>query len=91
MLTTKRWRIHGRVQGVWYRQSTSEKAREYKLGGWVRNCADGSVELQVCGADSDIVMMEQWCRRGPTLAHVTQIEELAPEANCIPGMFEILK
>ena len=65
---------HGRVQGVFFRASTMEKAREYGLTGWVRNNPDGTVEAVFEGDEEAIEKMLQWCREGPPLAHVTKLD-----------------
>lgn len=64
------FRVHGRVQGVFYRASTQDKARRLGLTGWVRNCEDGEVELVACGAASQIEALEQWLWQGPPGARV---------------------
>ena len=65
--------ISGRVQGVWYRDSTRKHADELGLTGWVRNCESGEVEVVVEGADATIDKLISWCRTGPTLARVTDV------------------
>ena len=68
--------ITGKVQGVFYRHSTRQKARELGLTGWVRNLADGSVEAEASGAKSVIEDLISWCRQGPANA---QVENVAVE------------
>lgn len=65
--------VSGKVQGVWFRRATLEKALEFKLTGWVRNIADGSVEIHVEGEERDILLLVDWCRSGPDLARVSQV------------------
>lgn len=65
--------ISGRVQGVWYRDSTKQQADNLRLTGWVRNCESGQVEVVVEGADSAIDELIAWCRTGPSMARVTDI------------------
>lgn len=67
-------RIHGRVQGVFYRQSTMEAARRLGLTGWVRNLADGSVEAVVEGPAETVRDLFAWCRQGPPAADVTSVD-----------------
>ena len=57
--------VSGRVQGVFFRASTRDKARSLGLTGWVRNLADGRVEGLFEGGESDLVQMLEWCRTGP--------------------------
>ena len=67
--------ISGRVQGVWYRQSTKEAAdRIGGLTGWVRNLPDGRVEAVAEGSEASIERLIAWCREGPRLASVSDIE-----------------
>ncbi len=65
---------HGRVQGVFFRASTVERAVELGLTGWVRNNPDGTVEAVFEGEDVQIEKMLEWCKEGPPLAHVTRLD-----------------
>ena len=80
MQRTVRLRIHGCVQGVWYRGWTVEQARDFGLVGWVRNRRDGSVEAVVCGPIHAVDDMILACRDGPPAARVdtVEVEEVAP-------------
>jgi acylphosphatase len=62
--------ITGRVQGVFYRHSTKQKAEALGLGGWVRNLPDGSVEIEAEGPKDKIGSLIAWCRHGPPNAVV---------------------
>ena len=66
--------IHGRVQGVFFRASTQEKAIELGLTGWVRNIADGKVELLAEGEKEKLEKLIDWCRIGPKHAQVMDVE-----------------
>ncbi len=66
--------ISGRVQGVWYRGSTEQQANYLGLTGWVRNCKSGQVEVMVEGADAAIDKLISWCRTGPSMARVTDVQ-----------------
>ena len=72
-------KVTGKVQGVFYRQSTKEKADELGLTGWVRNQPDGSVEIEVAGPSDKVEQLVTWCRKGPERAVVQEvkIEELS--------------
>lgn len=74
-MTTRRLRIHGRVQGVFYRNWAVQTARSLGLGGWVRNCMDGTVEALVAGNEEDIRRFIQRAHDGPPAARVTRIEQ----------------
>jgi acylphosphatase len=66
--------IRGRVQGVFFRAETRDRARSLGLSGWVRNAPDGSVEAVFEGEREQIESILDWCRRGPGLAEVDDIE-----------------
>ncbi len=66
--------ISGRVQGVWFRGTTREKARERGLRGWVRNRPDGKVEAVFEGPRDQVRQMVSWCHRGPRMALVDSVE-----------------
>jgi acylphosphatase len=69
-----RARVRGLVQGVFYRASTADRAAELGVAGWVRNCSDGSVELEAEGPREQVDQLVAWCRRGPPGARVTGVE-----------------
>jgi len=71
---TVRVDVQGRVQGVWYRATAQDEARRLGLDGWVRNRADGGVQLLLQGAASAVDAMLAWCRVGPPAAEVTQVD-----------------
>jgi acylphosphatase len=75
--------VTGRVQGVCYRASTVDEARDRGLTGWVRNLADGSVELEAQGDDGEVTALLAWCAHGPPAARVTgvAVDERAPIAD----------
>ena len=66
--------VAGRVQGVFFRASTLEKATEFKIKGTVRNNRDGSVSINAEGEEEALRQFVEWCKVGPRLAHVTQCE-----------------
>ncbi len=70
---TKLLRLHGRVQGVYYRESMYRKAAELGVTGWVRNRRDGTVEAMVQGSVEAVQCMLAWARIGPTMAMVTDM------------------
>ncbi|MEO1767868.1 acylphosphatase [Thiobacter aerophilum] len=94
---TRRLRIHGRVQGVFFRESMRQQALALGVTGWVRNCSDGSVEAVVHGTATAVAQLIAWARRGPELAQVEGMEVEAadgvfddfrrlPSADCHPAM-----
>jgi acylphosphatase len=79
-------RIHGRVQGVWYRASTERQGRALGLSGWVRNRPDGSVEALAEGPRDVVERLVAWCHDGPPAAHVTAVDVTWSEARGdLPG------
>ncbi len=73
-MITRNLRIHGRVQGVWYRAWTIEEASALGLSGWVRNRADGTVEACVHGPPEQVEALIQACHKGPPSAQATKID-----------------
>lgn len=66
--------VHGRVQGVFYRQSTMEMARDIGLTGRVRNCPDGTVAAIFEGDSDQVKAAVEWCEHGPPAARVDKVE-----------------
>ena len=71
---TARAFISGRVQGVCFRAYAAEEARRLGLNGWIRNLADGRVEVLAEGPRPDVEAMLSWCRQGSPYAHVENVE-----------------
>lgn len=67
-------RIRGKVQGVFFRESTRQEATRLGLTGWVRNREDGSVEAVAEGEPAALEDFIRWCHRGPQAARVTDVE-----------------
>ena len=66
--------ISGRVQGVWYRASTKQTAEQLGIFGWVRNTKEGNVEAVFEGEENLVNEMINWCKIGPPLAKVENVE-----------------
>jgi acylphosphatase len=73
--------VRGRVQGVYFRASARDRARQLHLQGWVRNCPDGSVEILAEGAKEQLEQLVMWCHGGPPGAVVTDIDVDWQEAS----------
>jgi len=71
---THHLRIHGRVQGVWFRESMRNEAERLNVTGWVRNTPDGAVEAVIQGPADAVEAMIEWARSGPPLARVDRVE-----------------
>lgn len=69
-----RLKIYGRVQGVFFRASTLDKAKELGLSGWVRNNPDGSVEVLAEGLKEGIEKLVEWSHAGPRHAYVNRVD-----------------
>ncbi len=59
-------KIYGRVQGVFFRDSSQRKAKELNLSGWVENVLDGTVQIVAEGEEKDFKELIEWCRHGGT-------------------------
>jgi len=79
----KHLKISGRVQGVGFRYSMSEKAERLGVTGWVRNRRDGTVEAVIDGAPDAVEAVLAWARRGPRGAQVTDVQVAE-----VPASFE---
>ncbi|MGD9580592.1 MAG: acylphosphatase [Vampirovibrionia bacterium] len=66
--------ISGRVQGVGYRYSALHKATSLGLTGWVKNLFDGRVEALIEGEEELVNQMILWCKQGPSMSYVTNVE-----------------
>ena len=80
--------LTGRVQGVFFRVWAQGQARELGVSGWIRNCADGSLEAHLGGEKNCVQRMIERMRRGPSNARVEDmvVEEAASEPR---GRFEV--
>lgn len=81
--------ISGRVQGVSYRVSAWEKARDLALTGWVRNLSDGRVEIVIEGEEHRLDQMRAWAGEGPRFANVSHIDVSEKAATGEFSDFEI--
>jgi acylphosphatase len=74
-LVARHLRIHGRVQGVYFRSATRQTARRHDVAGWVRNDDDGSVEAWLEGAPEAVEAVETWVAAGgPPAAEVVDVD-----------------
>ena len=78
-MISRRLRIHGHVQGVFYRESMRQCAEQLKVTGWIRNRTDGSVEAVIQGDPVALETLTDWARRGPPAARVDRVEVEAAE------------
>ncbi|RAK66193.1 acylphosphatase [Hymenobacter edaphi] len=80
--------IHGRVQGVFFRQSAKQEAERLGLHGYAQNNADATVTIEAEGPAEALAALESWCRHGPPQARVDRVEA---QAGAVQGFtsFEI--
>ncbi|HXZ95652.1 MAG TPA: acylphosphatase [Burkholderiales bacterium] len=88
-IVTKHLRIHGRVQGVFFRDSMRHRAEMLGVTGWVRNCFDMSVEAMVQGAPEALDAIIDWAHRGPESARVERVD--VEDGNGNFTRFEVLR
>ena len=84
----RRVRAHGRVQGVFFRDSVRREARRRGVAGWVRNCWDGSVEAVFEGPPDAVAAMVDFCSAGPGHSEVARLDEESERAEGL-GSFEV--
>jgi acylphosphatase len=73
-LKTAKLKIYGHVQGVFYRHSTKEKARELGIRGYVKNLGDGTVEVVACGREADLDQLIKFCKNNPGSSQVEKVD-----------------
>ena len=82
MSQCRKFRVEGRVQGVWFRESTRQQARRLGITGYAINSPDGSVEVLACGEPEALANLEKWLNQGPPLARVQSVTGIAFEGDC---------
>ena len=80
-----RIRAHGRVQGVFFRDSVRQEAARRGVSGWVRNCADGSVEAVFEGDPDAVDALVEFCRGGPGHSHVESLDVVSEAPESLAG------
>ena len=85
MLKTFSIKVAGKVQGVYYRQSTKEKAQQLGVTGTVQNLRNGDVLIMATGTDDQLVQLVNWCRQGPPRAVVTNIQVEVKDTRSFSG------
>ena len=77
----RRVRAHGRVQGVFFRDSVRREAARRGVAGWARNCSDGTAEAVFEGASDAVAAMVDFVRGGPGHAEVARLEEFSEDVE----------
>ncbi len=83
-LQARRFIVRGRVQGVGFRWFVEREAHILKIAGWVRNNADGSVEVLAQGSRDQLLGLRSRLREGPRAARVDMVEEA--EVKAVEGI-----
>ena len=82
MRTARRFTIEGRVQGVFFRESTRRVAESLNLTGHAINLSNGNVEVLACGAGAAVDQLAEWLRDGPRMANVDSV--VAEDVDATP-------
>lgn len=83
----RRYRIEGRVQGVWFRESARREAAPRGIRGFAVNLPDGAVDVLACGEPRALEALERWLAKGPPLAKVTRVQRVEDEGGEVPETF----
>ncbi len=78
--------VSGRVQGVWFRETTRQKAVALGLKGRAVNLPNGDVEVIACGSEDDLQQLQEWLWQGPSMSRVVSVKCEALE-QMPPGSF----
>ena len=84
----RRFLVTGRVQGVFFRQSTARQANDLAIEGHAVNLRDGRVEVLACGERCAVSKLADWLRDGPPAARVDAVS--VEDVDChgdLPGQF----
>ncbi|HXV96308.1 MAG TPA: acylphosphatase [Gaiellaceae bacterium] len=77
--------VHGRVQGVFFREATRRHAEEHGVAGWVRNTWEGTVEAVFEGPPEAVERLVGFVHRGPSSAHVERVEVFPENEEGLTG------
>jgi acylphosphatase len=81
----RRFTVHGRVQGVFFRDSTRREARRLGINGHAVNLPDGTVEVLAAGSEDALAELERWLHEGPPMSRVTHVEAVTAQVAVSPG------
>ncbi len=91
MVSRCRVHISGKVQGVWFRESTRQEAERLGVVGWVQNTPDGRVEGVFEGPDAAVAALVAWCQRGPSNARVEAVDAVEETPTDEFTEFQVLR
>jgi acylphosphatase len=77
--------VHGRVQGVFFRDSCRREARSRQVAGWVRNNDDGTVEAVFEGEEDAVTTLVDWAHRGPPSAQISRVDVAEEQPEGLSG------
>jgi len=77
--------VSGRVQGVWFRKCTSDKAIELGISGTVKNLPNGNVQIEAIGTKDQLELFEKWCWTGSPLSKVETVKVKEIESGSVLG------
>jgi acylphosphatase len=81
----RRFTVHGRVQGVFFRDSTRREAQRLGISGHAINLPDGTVEVLASGPEEALAELERWLHEGPPMSRVTRVEAVSTQVAIPPG------
>lgn len=82
--------ISGKVQGVFFRESSRKLAEKLNIKGWIKNTPDGKVEALITGEEKDLNDFVNWCRKGPEKAEVADVK-ISKERSIHFEEFEVIR
>ena len=82
--------VSGKVQGVWFRDSTRQEAVKLKVTGWVKNIPGGTVYLEAEGEENDLKSLERWIHVGSPHSHVDRVDLQWSEPTYTYSTFEVI-
>lgn len=85
MTVRRRVVVHGRVQGVFFRDSTRRQAETAGVAGWAENRDDDAVEAVFEGDEAAVERLVEFCRRGPRRAEVSGVDVADEEPEGLSG------
>ena len=84
-MTRRHIRAHGRVQGVFFRDSVRREAERRGVAGWARNCSDGTVEAVFEGDGDAVEALVDFCRAGPGHSEVSRVDVSSEDPEGLEG------
>ena len=82
--------VYGKVQGVWFRESTRLEAIKLKVKGWVKNIPGGTVYLEAEGEENNLKSLERWLHIGSPHSRVDRVDLQWSEPTNTYSTFEVI-